>query len=216
MYYLRLGCRGSGEISRTTADDTFHMTTSHVCRLCYTIAAISFVLPACGPSKNQSDSKADTSPFKPPPISAVSIDGMRGLMEADRGSYLVVNLWATWCPPCVTEMPALAKFYEAYKDQEVTFLSFSADESSAIDELVRPFVNSYEIPFPVWVMDNADPEALNAAFGLGWDGLFPTTFLFTPDGVLAQRWEGEVTYEALSQSLDAALKAPAPKESAIN
>lgn len=185
-------------------------------RRIFGVLAISIILNACGPSKSQGDSQANTEPFQPPAISTVSLDGMGDLMEAGRGSYLVVNLWATWCPPCVTEMPALAKFYGAEVGQEVTFLSFSADETEKIDELVRPFVNSYEIPFPIWVMETADANALNTAFELGWDGLFPTTFLFNPDGTLAHRWEGQVTYEALSKALEAASGDPAPKETAIN
>lgn len=174
------------------------------------------VFAACSSSERPSDSEAEAGAFEAAPISVVTIDEMRPLIKAGGKSHVVVNLWATWCPPCVTEMPALAKFYETYKDRGVTFLSFSADDPSAIDERVRLFVNSYEIPFPVWVMDSAEPDALNAAFGLGWDGLFPTTFLFRPDGTLAQRWEGEVTYETLSEAVDAAENGLAPKNASLD
>ncbi len=180
------------------------------------IAAIAVALSACSPSNNQRDSLIDSEPFQTPPIATISLEGMRELIEGGRGSFLVVNLWATWCPPCVSEMPALAKFYRNQNDGEVTFLSFSADETDTIDELVKPFINSYEIPFPVWVMESAERDELNAAFEFGWDGLFPTTFLFTPSGALVQRWEGEVTFEALSEALMEAQSAPAPQETALN
>ena len=103
-------------------------------------------------------------------------------------------------------MPALTRFYDRYHERGVTFLSFSGDDQETLDDRVRPFVNAYEIPFPVWVMGKAEPETLNPALGIEWDGLFPTTYLFAPDGTLTQTWEGEVTLKALSEAVEALLR----------
>ncbi len=148
-------------------------------------------------------STADT--YQTPPIALATMEELRALIDAGKGSPVVVNLWATWCPPCVTELPALTRFYDRYHER-VTFLSFSGDDQETLDDHVRRFVNAYEIPFPVWVMGKAEPESLNPALGIEWDGLFPTTYLFAPDGALAQTWEGEVTQEALSEAVESLLR----------
>ena len=153
---------------------------------------------------SRTDQETSASEYTPVDISAASIDELRALIDAGQGSVVVVNFWATWCPPCVTEMPGLARFFRNYHGQDVTFLSFSGDDPGTIGEKVRPFLNSYELPFPVWVMDEAEPELLNAGLGIDWDGLYPTTFLFARDGSLIQTWEGEVTYEALSEAVEGA------------
>ena len=135
--------------------------------------------------------------YAPPPITTASTHEIRGLIEAAHGSVVVVNLWATWCPPCVAETPALSRYYEDFHDRGVTFLSVSVDEQHQIDEVVRLFVNSYEIPFPVHVVGPQEQETINSHLGIDWDGLYPGTFLFGPDGTLAQTWAGEVTYDEL-------------------
>ena len=148
-------------------------------------------------------SAADT--YRRPPIALATMEELRALIDAGKGSPVVVNLWATWCPPCVSELPALTRFYDRYSER-VTFLSFSGDDQETLDDHVRRFVNAYEIPFPVWIMGKAEPESLNPALGIEWDGLFPTTYLFAPDGTLTETWEGEVTQEALSEAVEALLR----------
>lgn len=164
------------------------------------LAALWPAVEGCSPSNQETVA----SEYTPVEISVASIAELRALINDGKGSVVVVNFWATWCPPCVTEIPALARFYRNYEGQDVVFLSFSGDDPGTISEKVRPFANSYELPFPVWVMEEAERELLNAGFGVNWSGLYPATFLFTRDGSLAQTWEGEVTYEALSEAVEGA------------
>ena len=173
--------------------------THLIARLCL-LTASWLAVEGC----SRTDQETSASEYTRVEISSASIDELRALIDAEKGSVVVVNFWATWCPPCVTEMPGLARFYRNYHGPDVTFLSFSGDDPGTMGEKVRLFVNSYEIPFAVWVMEEAERELLNAGLGVNWDGLYPTTFLFARDGSLAQTWEGEVSYEALSEAVESA------------
>lgn len=137
----------------------------------------------------------------PPNVSLATAKEIRELIEAGEGGITVVNFWATWCPPCVKEMPELARFYEDYKDKGVTFLSFSADHHSTTKSTVVPFVNSYELPFPVHVMYLENPDELTEELPLDWDGALPATFVFGPDGSVAESWVGAVTYDILADQV---------------
>lgn len=167
------------------------------------LAGTSWVVSGCTPSTRPAADASPADAYQTPAITLATIEELRALIDAGEGSPVVVNLWATWCPPCVTETPALARFYDRYHELGVTFLSFSGDDPETIADHVLPFVNSYEIPFPVWVMENAEAEALNVGLGIDWDGLYPTTYLFAPDGTLRQTWEGQVTHQALSEAVEA-------------
>ena len=189
--------------SRTGVSGIGMMKSTHPIIAMLVLAGPSLVVAGCTLSTRPAADAPPADAYQTPAITLATIDELRALIEAGKGSPVVVNLWATWCPPCVTEMPALARFYDRYNELGVTFLSFSGDDPETIADHVLPFVNSYEIPFPVWVMENAEAEALNAGLGIDWDGLYPTTYLFAPDGTLTQTWEGQVTQEALSEAVEA-------------
>lgn len=127
------------------------------------------------------------------------------LLAAAKGKPLVVNVWATWCMPCVAEMPELAKFYRASEKLGVGFLSFSADMTSEVDGTVKPFVKDKKVPFPVYVLDSLPPDRLAAmlkAEDSKWDGPLPATFLFDKDGVMKKYWFEEVTATELTQAVE--------------
>ncbi len=176
------------------------MKTTHLIAGLCLFAASWLAVEGCSPS----DQETVASEYTPVEISTASIEELRALIDGGKGSAVVVNFWATWCAPCITEMPDLARFYRNYDGEDVIFLSFSGDDAGTMDDKVRAFANSYELPFPVWVMEEPERELLNAGLGVDWSGLFPATFLFGRDGSLVQTWEGQVTYEALSEAVDGA------------
>jgi thiol-disulfide isomerase/thioredoxin len=77
----------------------------------------------------------------------LSIDGRKIKLSELKGKAVVINFWATWCAPCISEMPYLLKLYEKYKDKGLEILSISTDEEK---EKVRPFVTQKRLTFPVF------------------------------------------------------------------
>jgi len=109
-------------------------------------------------------------------------NGERIRLSDYRGSPLIVNFWATWCPPCRAEMPSMQRAWEQIRDEDIALLAINVGES--VEEIER-FLDHVPVGFPL-PMD-ADSRVVQA-----WPvrGL-PTTFVVDPDGRLAYKAAGE-------------------------
>ncbi|MFC0213772.1 redoxin domain-containing protein [Paenibacillus chartarius] len=85
--------------------------------------------------------------YAAPAFELEGLDGGRYRVGGQREKPVVVNFWATWCPPCKEEAPDLQKLYEQYKDQ-IDFYGVNLTQSDKLDE-VRGFVNQYGLKFPI-------------------------------------------------------------------
>jgi thiol-disulfide isomerase/thioredoxin len=163
-----------------------------------------------GCSAPADDPQVDAVPV-PPAIGEITLatpQEIRAVIEAEQGNVVVMNFWATWCPPCVKEMPELAKFWREFDGKGIRFLSVSADFAATKDSVVMPFMNSYEIPFPVRIMSVDNPDDLTTVLGLEWDGALPATFIYGPDGKVA--WSeigGTMTRDSLFEQVKPLLPA---------
>jgi len=97
-------------------------------------------------------------------------DGQQVNLESFRGQVIVVNLWATWCPPCVAEMPSFQELYNDYGDK-VIFLFVANDEPEKVDRFMLK--NSYELP--VFFQISGAPEEMNS-------NSLPTTYVIDSKG----------------------------------
>lgn len=146
-----------------------------------------------------------------PAVTAVNVEKLKAAVDAARGKVLVMNFWATWCPPCVKEMPEFAEFHRKYSAKNVALLSVSADGHDHVEKVVKPFMTSRKIPFPVHVID-AMPDAVSAALKLDWEGGLPATFVFDAKGKLVKAWFEELTLNDLATVVDPLLKRSSPEK----
>ena len=110
-----------------------------------------------------------------------------------RGKYLVVNFWATWCTPCLKEIPAFVKFYEENSDHvEILGLDFEPVDL----EIINDYVGRFSINYPI-VLYNEDNDSEYSNFGeiVG----MPTTQIYSPEGELLHTFMGEITIDDLSE-----------------
>ncbi len=105
-----------------------------------------------------------------------------------RGSIVVVNFWATWCPPCVDEMPSLEKLHRALGPEGLVILGVSVDEDEAA---LRAFVTRAGVTFPVL----RDPGGRTAAQAYGTTG-YPGSFVIDRSGRLLESFMGPAEWAA--------------------
>jgi thiol-disulfide isomerase/thioredoxin len=116
-----------------------------------------------------------------------------------KGKPLIINFWATWCPPCVLEQPELVELAEEYKSQGVQFIGISYDDDP---EQVKKYAAEYKVPYPLLI--GKDREEMFDAFGIG-DGL-PTTLFVRPDGKVDEHLVGINTKPFFREHIEALLQ----------
>ncbi len=119
-------------------------------------------------------------------------------MKDFEGEILVVNFWATWCPPCSEEMPKLNDIYNRYKNRGVQVIGIALDKDSL--ELVSPFVKENKIRYPILVGNTQILSNLKNFEGV------PTTLLFDQEGKIRKRFDGSFDLEQLEESLQLLLE----------
>ena len=111
-----------------------------------------------------------------------------------RGKWVLVNFWATWCPPCLKEIPDLSKLPQERNDLVIIGIAMEYDRT----EDVMQFAEKMKIPYPIILGDRT------AAAQIGDDiSLLPSTYLFDPDGKPAARKIGLITRAEIETFIDA-------------
>lgn len=130
-----------------------------------------------------------------PEFSFTDLEGETRHSSEWRGQPLVVNFWATWCPPCRKEMPLFVEMQEKYRARGIQFVGIAIDDPA----MVRDFRDVYGINFPLMI---GGSEAVKLANTLGnrFDSL-PFTAIFDREGVTKYVQAGEVTRDSLEQYL---------------
>lgn len=118
-------------------------------------------------------------------------DGKPFAMNSFRGKLLLVNFWATWCPPCVEELPLLDFFYQENKHKNIQIIGLAVDQPSA----VRTWLKTRPLNFPVGMAGLGGTD-LSKSLGNASGGL-PFSVVFAPSGQLLHRKIGKVLPEDL-------------------
>ena len=152
------------------------------------VAALSMlVLAMVSPGTAQAAGKLAAGTGAPAPqLTLRDLDGREVRLDAFRGRTVVVNFWATWCAPCVAEMPSLARLREKLGESGVEVIGVNLQENAA---RIRPFAEKLGLAFPI-VRDHDGSVAKR------WGArVFPTTFVVGPDQRIALVAVGEIDWD---------------------
>jgi thiol-disulfide isomerase/thioredoxin len=114
-----------------------------------------------------------------------TLDGEAFSLKETEGRTLFLNFWATWCPPCVAEMPAVQSLYEKTRDLDVAFLLVSEEGP----QKARRFVQQRELTVPVYTAPQGVPPELRT-------GAIPTTYIVSPEGDVVHKHVGAAQWDA--------------------
>jgi thiol-disulfide isomerase/thioredoxin len=109
-----------------------------------------------------------------------------------RGKWVIVNFWATWCAPCLEEMPDLVAIAESRKDVQVFGVAMEFQDSKQ----VLQFAEGMFVNYPIVLGDRKTADQVGKVVGL------PTTFIYDPQGKLAVRHVGKITRKQIERLLD--------------
>lgn len=175
------------------------------------ISGLVILLAACGAKQNESPKQQSgigqtqpverldpaSSPLYPAQKEAQATDFQVTLLSGEtfrlsdqKGKVVLMNIWATWCPPCRDETPDLVDLYNKYKDQGYVTLGVSIDEQG--ESVVRPFMEEYDVTYPMYIdKDGTIMDKYGPTMGI------PTTYIIGREGNLRYFAVGALTKKEL-------------------
>ncbi len=129
-----------------------------------------------------------------PQLQVQTVDGKAYDLASHRGKWVVVNFWATWCAPCLQEMPELSALHAMRSNVEVIGLAY---EDIELDEM-QAFLKARPVAYPIAILDVYDPPR-DFATPRG----LPMTYLIGPDGKVAKQFVGPINAHEIEQAISA-------------
>ncbi len=119
------------------------------------------------------------------------LDGKQYRLSDYRGKWVLINFWATWCPPCLEEMPELELFHTNHKDKDAVVLGLNMEDIS--ETKLKKFVEQQFVSYPILLIKRSSQLPFGRVAGL------PTSFLISPQGDIIARQVGTVTAESIER-----------------
>jgi peroxiredoxin len=121
-----------------------------------------------------------------PDFTFPGLDGKKVSLFDYRGKVVFVNIWATWCPPCVEEMPSMQKLYQKLKGENFEILAVSIDAQGT--RVVAPFMQKYKLTFPALMDSMGTIKRIYKTTGV------PESYIIDKDGILAKKVIGPLDW----------------------
>jgi thiol-disulfide isomerase/thioredoxin len=128
---------------------------------------------------------------EPVEVNLIDANGIRTLMKNDSGKLRLVNIWATWCGPCVIEMPELVNINRMYRGRPFEMITISADTLNKKDDVLK-FLKDKQVSCKNYQFSGDDKTELGEAVDKNWEGGIPYTVIVKPNGEILYRHTGPI------------------------
>ena len=133
-----------------------------------------------------------------------NFDQLEPILNKRNDTTYVINFWATWCKPCVKEMPDLMKANEKFKDEKFKMILVSMDFDTHLNTKVVPFINEQNIDADVILLNDSKQHQWIDKVNKEWSGAIPITIIFNEEFYFFR--EGEITYSELNELITKNIK----------
>ncbi|OAD42812.1 TlpA disulfide reductase family protein [Polaribacter atrinae] len=132
-------------------------------------------------------------------VKSYTYNELKPLLERNDGKTYVVNFWATWCAPCIKELPAFEKLNEEYAAKNVEVILVSLDFPKQVDKRLIPFINKNNLHSKVVLLNDVNEDVWIKAIDSTWSGALPATLIYNAKG--RKFYEQSFDYEKLESEL---------------
>lgn len=135
-------------------------------------------------------------------VDVIKYNGLQTLRNQPHDTLYVVNFWATWCRPCVKELPYFEAASQRYKNQPVKVLLVSMDAVEDLDTRVKPFIKKRNMQANVLLLDEVDGNSWIDKIEPKWSGAIPATMVFNNKRGVYEFREAEMTEQELTSLIE--------------
>ena len=167
------------------------------------------VLSSCKTDKKNENVVNETAAVESIDVKDVKLEiydfnGLEKFLNLNDEKVHVVNFWATWCAPCVKELPHFEALQENYKANDVEVFLVSLDFPKQYDKKLKPFIVKHNLQSRVLVLDDVDMNSWIPKIDENWDGAIPVTIIYNKDK--RQFYNQTFTYDQLEKEVKQFLK----------
>lgn len=134
-------------------------------------------------------------------VKVVKFDFIESLLKNNSDTTYVINFWATWCKPCVKELPAFEELNSKYQDKNLKVVLVSLDFKRELEKRLVPFVKEKNMKSKVVLLDEPDYNAWIDKVDKSWGGAIPATLIINNRKNIRDFYEKEFTFEELNNNI---------------
>lgn len=130
-------------------------------------------------------------------VNLLTVDQLEQRLDGGKDTVYIVNFWATWCAPCIEELPYFERFSIVNKQEPVKVLLVSLDFKSKLESGVKPFVKKMNLQNEVYLLNEKNQQAYIDRIDKNWSGAIPATLVVNPKRQSRKLIEKELSYQEL-------------------
>jgi thiol-disulfide isomerase/thioredoxin len=137
---------------------------------------------------------------EPVSVDTIDVAGITDLVKNNSDKLRLINVWATWCGPCVTEFPSFVNINSMYRSRDFEFISISADDPDKKEKVLQ-FLKKQEASNTNYLFNSDDKYKLIDALDSSWKGELPYTILVEPGGKIVYKNNGSIDEAELKKAI---------------